>query len=164
LKRNVDPQGNPANWRVQVTDPVPAEAYVGLTVLSAMPRAAAAPAVDLVRSIDDAFVGVEVGGAAPKVVALPRGVETAANGAFASPHYGSVRLTTGHAGTATYLIGGLIPGQYSVERDGRPIGDRIRVDSDGLLFFSASAGTVVVQRETREFRGQMSGFSGISSR
>jgi len=97
-------------------------------------------------NVDSSFEAVQIGGDAPKVAVLPKGVTDAGNGTFTSTTYTKATFTTDHTGTATYVVAGLAPGGYQVSRNGTLVAglSSIGVDASGALVFTAQAGAFAV--------------------
>ncbi len=146
LVRNVDGGGAPANWRAEVTDPAPSNVYTGLTVLYATSTTGTLPGITRLTSVDTGFEALQIGGDAPKVVVLPKGVTDAGNGTFASATSTTARFTTDHSGTGTYVVAGLAPGTYSVTRNGVLLAEQnsVIVDNSGTVGFKSQSGAFVV--------------------
>ena len=134
--------GSPTNWRAEVTDPAASNTYTGLTVLYATSGTGTLPAVTRLTTVDSGFEAIQIGGDTPKVAVLPKGVVDGGDGTFTSATSTKTTFTTDHSGTATYVVGGLAAGAYSVSRNGSILAGQssVGVDSSGALVFSAASG------------------------
>jgi hypothetical protein len=146
IVRNLTTDGSqPINWRAEVTDSSPAATFNGLTVLFTGPNSGSLPATTILPT-DSNHVGVQIGGSAPKVAIFPRGTIAVGDGTFNSATYSSVSFSSTHSGTGQYLIAGLEPGTYAVNKEGTAVKglEAVVVAETGVLDFTSAAGSFSV--------------------
>jgi len=146
LVRNLTTGGSqPINWRAEVMDSSPAANFNGLTVLFSAPNNGSLPATTTLTT-DSNHVGVQIAGTAPKIAVFPLGATPLGDGTFQSATYSLVRFASTHSGTGQYLIAGLKPGKYAVNKDGTEVKglEAVAVGKDGVLDFSSGAGAFSV--------------------
>jgi len=149
IVRNLTINGSqPINWRAEVMDCSPAAKFNGLTVLFTAPRGGSLPPTNTLVT-DSNHVGVQVAGSAPKVAIFPLGTSAVGDGTFNSATYSAVSFSSTHSGTGQYLIAGLAPGTYAVNKDGTVVKglEAVAVTAAGVLDFTSAAGTFSVSSD-----------------
>jgi hypothetical protein len=116
-----------------------------LTVLWAGPSGAALPTVTTLVSSGNA-VAAQIADTAPEVFVHANVVTNNGNNTYTATPQNLVTFTSTHAGTGSYLIGGLAQGVYIVMLNGAllPGYNAVPVAGDGTLTFSSTSGTFLV--------------------